>query len=154
LRYFLAIRDDQTQVGAGKRSLGFFILRVDLLHPAKLLLQEIGLLEHQLLQTGEFLLGRQDVVGGHDLVDAGLDGLLELAHLLADALQFDLHRLDAAGPQAQLLQQGRDLAAVPAKVPGVGGRLGRVVARADALEELLIDLQKLGDRLEIGRAHV
>ena len=141
--------DDQTQVGAGERPLGLLVLGEHPLHRPQFFLQLVGPFEDQLLQAGQFLAGGFDVIGGHDIVDTGRDHLLELAHLLADALELALHRLNAARPQAQLLQERRDLPAVPPKVFRIRIELRLVGAGADALEELLIDIKKLANGLEV-----
>ncbi len=65
-------------------------------------------------------------------------------------MQLDLHGLNAARAKAQLFEQGRDLASIPAKPLGIGLVLFAVRVAADLLEERLVDVQKLGHRLEIG----
>ncbi len=143
-------RDDQSKVGAGKRSFGLLVLGEHALHRPELLFEQVRRLQNQFLKARQFLPGGADVVGGHHIVDARGDDLLKLTHLLTDAVQFDLHRLDPAGPKAQLLQERGDLASIATQTPGVHLVLVTVRIGADLLEQALVDVEKLRHRLEVG----
>ena len=109
---FFGDGNHQPQVAAGQLSLGLFVLRKDRLDRPQTLIKLTRRFKDKVLHAVEFLLHRVNILGHIIAIRAGLNDLLKLMHLLANALQLFHHRLNAAGPQAQFFQQRRDLAAI------------------------------------------
>ena len=82
----LGDRDHQTQIGAGKVTFGLLVPGKDPVHRTQLLPQLLRCFQDQVLQSQQLPLDRFDIIGRHHVRYTDLKRVLQLLHLLADAV--------------------------------------------------------------------
>ncbi len=149
----LGDRDHQAQVAAREVALRLLVLAEDLLDVAHAGREVRAALEDEAHEAVELLAHHHEILGVvalRMLVGAGERGV-ELLDLPVDRLQLANQRLDAAGPQAALLEERGDASAPLEHVLAELRPLRVGDARLEGIPRLAILFEQPGDRLHVHR---